>query len=351
MTRSAPWSFDAVPAAAVRLYQLAWQLEVWLRLIATVELRAATADWEAPLRRLCRTWPPRLQASDKRLHHMATSHDEGLSYLSLGELWRVIAEPSSFPLFEPYFPPHSHTVVRMEEALTIRNRIAHFREPHEHDEDRFALLLKDLVPGLRRFCARYNRESWLGEGEEDDVAAIIASSWDRCGHAVELRGPKGWLYAPGHHRFDPRGHVTLTRHTHGRHRRGHPEGVLYKCAFSPRHGGSLDMQNFLEVASWRHRKLVVHLLVDLDHVAVVVPAVDGAEIVAATVLDFIDTCRNNIELRSPRPPDPAEWPEHVLWPNHPLNIFAGDSDDRVIELPARAAVPPTASAAGLPPDP
>src|SRR5262245_48821117 len=119
-TADSSWSFEAVPGAAVRVFRMSWQLEVWLRLFVHVELRAGCTDWEAPIKQSAREWPLRSQTADKRLHHMATAHQAGISYLTLGQLWQIIVDDRNWSLFEPYFPPRHNAVVKMEEVQAIR---------------------------------------------------------------------------------------------------------------------------------------------------------------------------------------------------------------------------------------
>ncbi|HTD73778.1 MAG TPA: hypothetical protein VK652_09635 [Steroidobacteraceae bacterium] len=325
--------YEAVPSAAVRIFRLAWQLESWLRLMVAVELRAARQDWEAPLRAKCRNWPPKSQGSDKRLHHMATSHLAAISYLTFGELWSVIIDEQNFGMFEPYLPPRQNVLVRMEELQAIRNRVAHFREPHANDEARASLLLRDIQPGIRRFCARYNRECGLRDADQDDVTNILTDAWERVGYGIELHGPKGWLYAPEPHRSRPRAHASLAIHSHARFTRENPVGLLYRVSLSAPSGSSLDINSFLKRASLFER-IVIHVLVLSNRdVGLVIPAIATADVVADAAAKFLEIARESVCPGEARAPLPSDWPETVLWPNHPLNIFQGDADDAVLEVP------------------
>jgi len=144
---SEPWAYEPVPSSAVRLFRMAWQLETWLRIMVYVELRASRVDWEEPIKRAVGNWPPHSIQSDKRLHHMATPHQAALSYLTFGQLWDVISSAANWPLFEPYFPPKQNTEVKIEEVKAIRNRVAHFREPHPNDEKRLMLFWRTWSRG------------------------------------------------------------------------------------------------------------------------------------------------------------------------------------------------------------
>jgi len=201
-TAATLWNYETVPSAAVRLFRMAWQLENWLRTIVYVELRAARQDWEQPVKKYVRDWPPAPQDKDKVLHHMTTHHQGALSYLTFGELWNFISDKDSWPLFEPYFPPQRNTQARIEEIKTIRNRIAHCREPHQHDEARLKLFLQDMEQGVRTFCQRYT----VGlTGDNDAVSQQLTNSWDGLGYGVELwLFNRSWLYAPPPYRMQLR---------------------------------------------------------------------------------------------------------------------------------------------------
>src|SRR5262245_56862843 len=145
------WTYEPVPKSAVRLFRMCWQLETWLRMLVYVELRAARLDWEQPIKKHIRDWPPHSLERDKRLHHMATHHQATLSYLTFGQLWDMIADTDNWSLFAPYFPPKENAEIRVEEVKAIRNRVAHFRDPHAQDAARLELFLRDMEAGIRRF--------------------------------------------------------------------------------------------------------------------------------------------------------------------------------------------------------
>ena len=196
------WNYEAVPTAAIRLFKLVWQLENWLRTIVYVELRAERVDWEEPIKTqlVNKKWPPYTVATDKKLHHMATHHQVNLSYLSFSELWSIIDNNWSF--FEPYFPIQTNTRTKIEEFKTIRNRVAHFREPHTDDESRLELFLKDMDKGLRNFCYRY---TCAITPKKDPVIKRLQESWEGIGYGYEMKTTPtgGWLYAPAPHTTNP----------------------------------------------------------------------------------------------------------------------------------------------------
>ena len=83
------WTYRPVSETAVQIFRMAWQLESWLRLFVYVELRAARLDWDEPIK----VAAERMRQRDNVLHHMATPHEQSLSYLSFGQLWEIIADP------------------------------------------------------------------------------------------------------------------------------------------------------------------------------------------------------------------------------------------------------------------
>src|SRR5262249_28290219 len=158
-------------------------------------------NWEDLAKKGVHTWPPNPQARDKKLTHMTTHHQDALSYLTFGELWKIISHEDNWPLFDKYFPPQDNAETKIEEIITIRNRVAHFREPHLRDDARFKLFLQDMNPGIRRFCDRY---SSCHQIENDPIAKRLEEKWDGIGYGYEMRLPDGkWAYAPGNHRLKP----------------------------------------------------------------------------------------------------------------------------------------------------
>lgn len=107
---------------------------------------------------------------------MLTAHQSSLSYLSLGELWDVICNKKNWELFEKYFPPKDNTIARIQEIKNIRNRIMHFREPHENDVARVSLFLKDFESGVRLFCQSYTTP--VIRDKEDELVTLLTAHWD-----------------------------------------------------------------------------------------------------------------------------------------------------------------------------
>src|SRR6185436_16762986 len=94
--------------ASSRLLSFLWQLEVWLREMVYVELRARDADWQQPIKKVVQNWPPRSLDSDKRLTHMATRHEGAISYLTLGGASASDSGPSELVIVRVVFPSERH---------------------------------------------------------------------------------------------------------------------------------------------------------------------------------------------------------------------------------------------------
>ncbi|HEV7223554.1 MAG TPA: hypothetical protein VGN42_12685 [Pirellulales bacterium] len=315
---------------------MAWQLETWLRTMVYVELRAARVDWEEPIKRNARDWPPRSKESDKKLHHMATSHQAALSYLTFGQLWNVISDSANWPLFEPYFPPKDNTDVRVEEVKAIRNRVAHFREPHPQDEARFELFMRDLEPGIRGFCERYTLGKIATEPDHDPVSAELEQSWEHVGYGIELLRPNGgWLYAPGIHRRSPLMNAELQLLTHNACNGGSLEGVIYKLTFGHNRKGQFDNRSFVENTRGLHKD-IVHILLSAPGFApaVTIPAIHGVEATTELLGNFLQAALQNNSSHSVREldRDRLKWPEYILWPDHMLTFFDKDMRESVLDL-------------------
>lgn len=331
-----PWRYEPVPLPAVHLFRMAWQLETWLRTMVYVELRAARVDWEEPIKCNVRDWPPLSKESDKKLHHMATPHQAALSYLTFGQLWNVISDSGNWPLFEPYFPPKDNTEVRMEEVKAIRNRVAHFREPHPQDEARFELFMRDLEPGIRGFCERYTVGNIATELEHDPVSAELEKTWEHVGYGIELLRPNGgWLYAPGRHRQNPLMNAELHLLTHKNYKRGSLEGVIYKLTFGHNRQGKFDNRSFIENTEGLH-KYIVHILLSAPEFApaVTIPAIHGVEATAGLLGNFLRAALENSSSHSVREldRDRLKWPEYILWPDHMLTFIDKETREPVLDL-------------------
>lgn len=329
------WTYEPVPSSAIRLFRMAWQLEAWLRTMVYVELRAARVDWEEPIKKCIKKWPPYPQAKDKELTHMTTHHQGALSYLSFGELWTIISDNNNWPLFEIYFPPEANTAAKIEEIKTIRNRVAHYREPHQYDEARYKQFLQDMDAGLRRFCNRYTTGVY---SMTDPVSELLENSWEGVGYGYELFKPdRTWLYAPGNHRMDPLMHATLDILIHNRYKVGSSEGMIYKLEISPGVRKGLNLSDFLSSTRQLHSE-AIHVMVKSDiDVAVTIPAIHGLEKIVELLKAFLSAGINSSHSNSGFAPDferlQVIWPEYILWPDHLLSFYDNEIRAPICELP------------------
>lgn len=323
--------FEAVPGLAVRLYRMCWQLETWLRLILYVEFRAEYLNWEDRIHELLRgTWPPRSLFKDKELHHMATPHEEGISYLTFGQLWTVISHTEHWKLFESYFPPKANTQERISEVMAIRNRVAHFREPHIRDIDRLKLFLHDMNPGIRRFCIRYSSEAFH---LDNPIASMLDSVWEDLGLGIELQHSKGWLYASGGYRFQPAMNAELELLARPTSSEGSHPGVIYLLKLYSRKN-DFDSALFIERTRNLHKDLIHIFLTPLSsEIRVTVPG--NHEIVHTyNIIVKILSAARAASSRSqlPAKPDLSELPELVLRPYHILAYFTEECREPILEV-------------------
>jgi hypothetical protein len=309
-----PMEYESVPSAAVHLFRMSWQLELWLREITYVEVRASRADWQEFLKKEIKRWPATALSNDKKLTHMATAHESELSYLSFGQLCDLIT--SNWALWSDYLPPLDNFRSRIEEVKTIRNRVAHCRRPHPNDERRLDLFLRDLDPGIRKFCLRYCRPG--PTDERDPVATAIARVWPEHGWATELFSHDvGWLYAVGESQGYPRLGVGLTRLC----RPGTSTGTIYRVDMRGIRGNELDVHYPLQWIVRLDREPIHAIVVSDNEVSVTLPAALGAERVTEIALHLIEVAQNGAGRSTLKAAAKVDWPEWVLLPNHPLAIF------------------------------
>ena len=193
------------PSATLRLHDLLWQMETWLREMVYIELRCRDAVWESAIRRRVQGWPPRSQSNDKAYWHMSTRHQSAISYLTTGEIFDIIFNESNWNLFEKYFPKKDLFSAKIEEIKQIRHRVAHFRAPHEKDVDRVRLLLQDIDSGVWNFCTSYGGIGNFLPKEISDPATEYFASTHEKRVVVEMNGisreggthegDEYWLYA------------------------------------------------------------------------------------------------------------------------------------------------------------
>lgn len=335
--QSDDWNYSPVPTSAVRLFRMCWQLEVWLRTIVYVELRANQIDWEAPIKKKVQHWPPNSLASDKRQHHMSTPHQAGVSYLTFGQLWDVMSSPDVWNLFAPYFPPKANTDARIEEVKTIRNRVAHFREPHPQDSLRLELFMRDMELGIRRFCRRYTASKVPRDPADDPVSSALEQEWSHIGYGIELQRPHGWLYAPTPNRQSPLMNARLEMLTHQDYQSGSMKGVIYRATViaGSRSKGRIDAVDLFDSTHRIHGD-VIHFMVlpCRRELSLTVPAIHGAEKTAQIVGKFLQAgltaTRSSMsgQLSSKR----SEWPEYVIWPDDMLAFFEDDMPNPVLDI-------------------
>jgi hypothetical protein len=315
---------------------MSWQLETWLRTLVYVELRAARLDWEQPIKNHVQNWPPPSLQRDKRLHHMATPHQAALSYLTFGQLWDVISDSDNWPLFAPYFPPKENADVRVEEVKAIRNRVAHFREPHPQDADRLELFLRDMEAGIRRFCSRYTVGEVPRDPADDPVTDQLAQSWEHIGYGIELWRPNGhWLYAPPPNTQRPLLNAKLELLTHTRYSRGSLEGTIYRITTWAPLPGRIDVVAFFERTKSIHKD-IIHILLSStdDEISVTVPAVHGIEQTMELIATVLSAGLNSARSHTWRNLDrlQLEWPEYVLWPDHMLTFFTDECHSPILDI-------------------
>src|SRR5215469_11402671 len=96
----APEDVPELPKQILSTYARLWQLEIWLRRMVYVELRAFRGDdWSAGVDAESH------YAADKRLIHMPTPEKGPLSYITFAQLTRLVSD--NWSAFDCYFPPRS----------------------------------------------------------------------------------------------------------------------------------------------------------------------------------------------------------------------------------------------------
>jgi hypothetical protein len=320
-----PTHYESVPSAAIRLFRMSWQLELWLREITYVEVRASHPDWQEFLKKEIKRWPTTAVSNDKKLTHMATAHESELSYLTFGQLCDLIM--SNWDLWGDYFPPLENFRSKIEEVRTIRNRVAHCRRPHTNDERRLDLFLRDLDPGVRRFCLRYSEAA--PSDKSDAVAAVIARQWPEYGWSTELHSnDSGWLYGTGTSKGDPRYGARITRLCRDSE---HRTGTIYRADMYGRRGTEVDVLDWLQWVVALDRE-PIHAIVSERELSVTLPAALGADRIGEVVLNLIRVAQNTSGRSTFAQAARMDWPEWVLFPNHPLAIFDPAYSGPILDL-------------------
>nr|HEX4316263.1 hypothetical protein [Kofleriaceae bacterium] len=313
--------------SSVQLFSLLWQLEAWMREMVYVEFRARYATWQNEITNTIRDWPPRSQNPDKRLTHMRTPHERGISYLSLGQLLSIVQSETYSMLFTQYLPPPDIFGPRMSEISQIRHRIAHFRDPHDTDVDRTSLLLKDLDQGFWRFATAYQtRKIRFGDNSSDSINDYFNDTHDRR-WVVEMRTLDGdWRYAG--ERREPRLNFDLSYSTrpwftyNAQALIGHA-GLVYHARLRSRLNVSVD--EVLRRTQDVHANCI-HIRLEHNSIEIMVPSVIGHDLVVSTLDSFLNRsieCMSSSDVLDTQKLDQiaAKWPEYVLGPSNPLGAL------------------------------
>lgn len=268
---------------------------------------------------------------------MSTCHQASISYINFGELWNVISDKDNWPLFELYFPPKDNTDVRIKEIKTIRNRIAHFREPNQNDTDRLSLFMRDMELGIRRFCTRYTAGKMVADHADDPVTENLSKMWDgRTGYGIELHRPdNGWFYAPEPHRMNPYINADLSLLTHNNYVRGSLKGTIYRLSLRSNHNHKFSTkQFFLRTRSFHEKLIHLFIPVDLDGVTVTISAIHGINETTEIIAKLLDAGRNCIHSLASNNLDEEKsiWPEYVIWPDDILSMFDPEIPEPILDL-------------------
>ncbi len=319
-----PSEVPELPQRALTTYARLWQLEIWLRRMVYVELRALKGDdWSEEVGRFDKPFE-----ADKRLSHMPTPEEDPLSYAPFSELQRIISE--KWNLFSPYLPPKNIWQARLEEVSQVRNRVAHFRKGHSDDPQRVLQLLRDIDRGFWIFCTSYNDSQPILPATDDPVTGkflefdpfpyreVGMKTWARVGHA-----DSSMVYAVTVECLRRPWAATAMR-VEG------VQGYLYDVNVAARNQRTYDYLRFLEGTRGVHRHLV-YLCLDrfAGSVRLTIPAILGAGRVIEIIERVIDVTKYTIR---PSPmlglEDPSvqhlseEWPEYILGPDNPLTFLS-----------------------------
>lgn len=308
-------------------YAHLWQFETWLRRFVYVQLRALDGDaWETKIKAANAKKP---KENDKRMSHMPTSEDDVLSFIQLSELKRVISE--HWLLFEAYLPPKMIWDAKLEEILTIRHRIAHFRSLHRDDLPRVMQFLRDIDNGFWRFCTSYNNARPVLPQSDDPVVEhflpldlfawteVENMTWARVGHADPSE------------RFAVTVEVLSMAWAKWSVPIAGQEGFLYDVTIHARGQRHFDYRRLLRSTKPLHQH-IVHICLDggAKPFRFTVPACLGKATIIEVIEGFYDAAQNNVMPSLDESPDSAvqqfsdTLPEYVLGPNNPLTFLNPD---------------------------
>lgn len=323
------WIYEPVPPSAISLFRMSWQLEMWLREIVYVELRAAYADWESHINEASK----KKLDTDKSLSHMTTDHQSQLAYLTFSELWTVVS--NTWGLFKHYFPPRNIVDARLLEIKAIRNRVAHCREPNKNDLARMELFLRDLDPGFRTFCDRYTHADT--STRKDGVIETLCAEWQTTGHCMQLLAPDvGWLYTPDPFAAAPKLGGRLDRLIHPANANC-DSGVIYRLTARGIKGWQLDIGAYVESTECFRESLIHWMISDEEEISVTIPACAGTEAVYTLITRLLHVALNCLEFGDVpsyrKYTKRTNWPEHVLRPSHPFVVANLRESGSIFDLP------------------
>ena len=325
---------DFSPRILLTYIQL-WQLEIWLRHMVYIELKARDGDnWSNVVQ-----MTDRPRKADKRLTHMPTPESEPLSYASFSELRRLISE--NWYLFSQYLPPKNIWEAKLDELAQVRNRVAHFRRGHPDDLQRVNQLLRDIDKGFWLFCTSYNDSIPVLPQKDDPVtleflqlnpfpySEIEKGKWAMFGQAAS-----GMKY-------------TVTIETLKRvwartaSQVDGSKGYLYDVRITARDRRIYDYRRLLEDTQDIHQHFV-HICLDKykNSIRVTIPAIIRSETVIKLVKHLIkiteytihpgpeniDESDNSVQLFS------EKWPELILGPDNPLTFLDPDMPCRFFSV-------------------
>lgn len=262
-----------MPASSAALYARWWQLEIWLRELAYVELRA----------KLGRQWTSAVKEANGRLrqdapytHMTGPDNDNPLAYLDYKQLLSLIE--AHWPQFEDTLIERASWDGRQPELQRIRHRIGHLRKPHSDDLGRIEQTLRDLERGAFIAYASYNTS---GVPSPDKHSDPVTRGWIKEEHPDAQR-----LISHADRQYETRVIVRVGRRPWARMPRDldGASGVLWDVLFILR-------DRVVDVADlWRDspldsiRPYVVHMLADSPTaVRFTFSAVDDGSILADAI--------------------------------------------------------------------
>jgi len=186
-----------VPADALAIYGRWWQLETWLRLLVSLELRAHYGhDW---LNRISNRAVDRATRDEINRYMASPDAEDPLTYLDTGELFALIDSDDLWQLFEAGLLPRVRWRGAADMLSAIRRRSAHCRRPHGDDLPRLEQMLRDLEPGARVALGAFAEQhrvwritgdpvvqAWVG-GADSGAAQLIDSALREHRIEFELR--------------------------------------------------------------------------------------------------------------------------------------------------------------------